>query len=307
VPPAKKGLSADARLAIGLGVCAALIVVALAGSRFWGSAPPPPPPPPPPPSTAATVEGILRFTPGFYKAQLEDDAKTYGVAPISVDALAQPNAYSLDLATPRTLKDKHGVLETAHLRLATTVKKEWATTPSGQGFRYEHLILEITNKTQRPLAYHVVTAVAHPEKCRSMGAMTHDAIAIAPGETIERTECLWHPHAKLTVKKVEVLELSPLGYYYVSRLQPSQVLLEERTSLGHAPPKGKVCSFAPWREIHDAQATGTSWADVMDFYSRHDCDQYSFWRGYRRWTTPGTLPSRAPPAKPTVAAAPPTP
>lgn len=300
MPPAKKGLSSDARLALGLGACGALIVVAVAGSRFWSSAPPHAPPPPPPPSTASTVEGILRYTAGFYKAQLEDDAKSFGVAAISVDALAQPNTYSLDLATPHKLKAKRGKLDTPHLDLATVVKKEWATTPSGQGFRYEHLILEITNKTDHPLAYHVVTSVDHPEKCRSMGAMTHNAIAIAPGQTIARTECLWHPGASLTVRRVEVLQLTPLGYYYVSRLQPTQVGLEERTSLGHEPPKGKLCSFAPWREIKAAEAAGASWADVMDFYSRHDCDQYSFFSGYRRWTKPGTLPSRAPEAQASV-------
>jgi len=32
---------------------------------------------------------------------------------------------------------------------------------------------------------------------------------------------------------------------------------------------------------------------VIDFYARHNCDEYSFFRGYRRWTAPGSLPARA--------------
>jgi hypothetical protein len=31
---------------------------------------------------------------------------------------------------------------------------------------------------------------------------------------------------------------------------------------------------------------------VIDFYARHDCAEYSFWAGYKRWLSPGTLPSR---------------
>ncbi len=157
------------------------------------------------------------------------------------------------------------------------------------------MVLTITNRGGKPVAYRVETAVDRPEKCGSKGAIAHNAVALAPSETAERTECLWHPGAMITVSKIEVLELEqPISFVYVSRLVPTQVLLDERTSAGHEPAAGsKPCLFVPWREIQTAaKGNNASWADIIDFYARHNCDEYSFWIGYRRWMSPGTLPSR---------------
>jgi hypothetical protein len=60
------------------------------------------------------------------------------------------------------------------------------------------------------------------------------------------------------------------------------------------PRPAKECSFVPWRDIQaSAEQAHTGWADVIDFYARHNCDEYSFFRGYKRWTAPGALPARA--------------
>lgn len=296
-PPPRKGLSGNALLGIGAAVCVVVILVAVVSMHaFEREAPPPPPPPPPAP--AQSVERVLRYSEGYYKAVIEEDAKKYGVPALDPATLAEPLTYASELDAPRTLKVEHGKLETPHLVLATHVAKEWGSPGGGQRFRFEHIILRITNRTQRPLAYRVETAINHPEQCRSAGALAHNAIALAPGETVERTECLWHKNATLTVRAVEVMELPMLSYYYVSRLNPVQVLLDARTAAGHMVPKpAKGCSFVPWRDIEaSAREAHTGWSDVMDFYARHNCDEYSYWRGYTRWTAPGTLPSRAPTA-----------
>lgn len=287
-------MSGNTLLLLGLVGCAGLVVITLVTSRFLKSEPPPPPPPPPP-AAETSVTGTLRYTEGFFKANLDDDTKQYGLPPVDVATLAQPLAYANELGSPKKLKPDRDTLETPHLKLATHTVKEWATTPSGQSYRFEHIFLDITNKTQKPLAYRVKTDIEHPERCRSKGNMQHNALALAPGETVKRTECLWRPGALLTVAAIEVIELGDLGYHYVSRLPPGQVLLDERTAGGHQPPKGKGCAFVPWRDISASAkaANGTGWADVIDFYARHDCDDYSFWSGYKRWTAPGKLPSRA--------------
>jgi len=291
---AKKKMSGNTLLGLGLLLCGAVVVVALVGSRFLKSDPPPPPPPPPP-SAEKTVTGILRFTEGFYKAQLDDDTKRFGLPPVTVAELAKPLPYAVELAKPKRLKADHDKLETDSLRLQTHVRKEWAMTANGQGFKYEHMILEITNKLDRPVAYLVETSVPKPEKCKSKGAMPHNAVVLGPLESLQRTECLWNPGMELTIKRIETLALTDLGYQYVSRLVPQQILLDDRTSAGHTPAKGqKPCAFIPWRDIQaDATAKTGGWDDVIDFYARHNCDEYSYWRGYQRWTAPGALPSRA--------------
>lgn len=287
-------MSGNTLLAIGVAVCAVLVVVAVVSLRFL-SKEPPPPPPPPPPAPQASINRILKYSAGYYKAVVEEDAKRWKLATPTPDVLAQPLAYGNELAQPRPMKVQKDTLETPHLRLTTRVRKEWAATSSGQRFRFEHIIMTITNKTDRPLAYRVVTRVKEPEHCRSQGAMAHNAVALRAGESVERTECLFHDHDELTVDGVEVEELTPLGFYYVSRLSPVQIGLDERTAAGHTvPPPAKECAFTPWRDIQaSAQTAHTGWADVVDFYARHNCDEYSFYRGYHRWTKAGSLPARA--------------
>ena len=300
-----QGLSGNALLAIGAAVCGVVIIIAVVSLRFLQK-PPPPPPPPPPPTPEQSVGRILRYSPQYYAAMLQEDAKRYRVPAVEPEVLAQPLPFAVELTTPHHLKNEHDVLETPHLRLATHLAKEWASTDGGQRFRYEHIVLSITNRTERPLAYLVETRVNHPELCRDQGAIAHNALALKPGETVERTECLWHRDTALTVRRIAVFELPMLSYYYVSRLNPAQLqlMIDARTAAGHrAPPSTKLCEFVPWRDIEASAAEAhTGWADVIDFYARHNCDEYSYWRGYRRWTSPGKLPARPPTAE---AAAPP--
>ena len=283
-------------LAIGAGVCGVVVFVAVVTLMRFTEKHQPPPPPPPPPAPEQNVGRILRYKEQYYKASTEEDAKRWNVAPVEPAEMAQPIPYAAELTEPRAVKVQRDTIDTPHLRIGSRVIKEWAATPSGQRFRYEHIVLSITNKTDHPLAYLVETSIRHPEQCRSQGAISHNALALKPGETAERTECLWHKDAQLTLKRVEVMELRKLSYYYVSRLNPVQVQLDARTAAGHAvPAPAKECRFVPWRDIQaSAEQAGTGWADVIDFYARHNCDEYSFWRGYRRWTAPGPLPSLAP-------------
>ena len=298
VPPRRqepKGLSGNALLGIGVAICAVVIVIAVVSLRFLQKEPPPPPPPPPP-APAQSVGRIIRYSPEYFKAATEDDAKKYKVAPIDPATLAQPLVYAAELTAPRPIKIERDSFETPHLKITSRVIKEWARTPSGQGFKYDHVVLSITNRTDKPIAYYVPTWVSHAEACQSQGAIEHNAIALKPGETVERTECLWHKNQQLKVTGVEAMELTWLGYYYVSRLNPVQIMLDARTAAGHhVPEPAKECSFTPWRDIEaSAEQAHTGWADVIDFYARHNCDEYSFYRGYRRWTAPGSLPARAP-------------
>lgn len=290
----RKRMSGNTLLALGLGGCVGLVFLAVIISR-WLKTEPPPPLPPQPPARAQRSSGLPRYTSSYFAAVLAEDAKRLGLQNLEVNVLAQPFAYASELAAPRRLRAERDQLDTAHLHLATRILKEWAVTGNGEGFRYEHTVLEITNRTDKRLAYLVDTSVDHPQRCSSKGAIGHNALALQAGETVRRTECLWHPGAYVNVRRVEVLELPELSYYYVSRLVPSQMLLDTRTSAGHETPKLKPCRFIPWREIQtSSQGPPTPWVDIVDFYSRHNCDEYSFFRGYHRATSALALPARPP-------------
>jgi hypothetical protein len=235
---------------------------------------------------------LLRYTDAYYRSVLDEDAKRFGLQPPDPAALAAPLAHSVELTHARPLKIGES-FETEHLKIGAHAIKEWAVNGDNQGFRAGHLVLSISNRTRRPLAYRVDTVVSHPEHCRTKGAIPHNAVALGPGATAERTECVERSGDKLSVTRVEVIELPPIGLPYVSKLDPSQIGLDPRTSDGHVPPGGKACRFIPRREI---ESSGAGWADVIDFYARHDCDEYTFFAGYRFRDRPGPLPARPPDA-----------
>ena len=289
------GLSANAMLAIGLVLCAGLVIVTLLGTRFLKDTPPPPPMPVAAPAEHS-VNTTLKFTEGYYKATVEEDAKKLKLPTPELSAMTAPLPFFDELDAPRSMKPEKDVIETPHLRIATQVSKEWSMTGSAQRMRVEHIMLSITNKSAKPVAYRVDTFMPESARCKSKGAILQNAVALKPGETMRRTECIWSKGYALDVKQIQVIELSDLGYFYVSRLIPTQALLDERYTAGHEPPnKLKPCTFVPWREIRTAAEPkdGVRWGDVIDFYARHDCDEYSFFPSYRRWTAAGPLPAQA--------------
>ena len=279
-------------LFVALGAAALLLVTAVVGMKFLVR----PPPPPPPPETRASEVVVSMEAPVLYKAGLEQDAKRYGVPVVTPEEIAQPLVRTVELDAPRTLHVGES-FETANLKISAASVKSWAQGAGG-GFRYDHLMLSIVNRSGKTLAYRVDTEVDHPESCRSQGIVPHNALAMLPGEKIDRTECLFHPGITLTIKRAETITLPQLGYYYISRLIPSQIGFDERGSAGHAEfasalfgpaAREQVCNLAWWRDV---EVWGAGWADLIDFYARHSCDKYSLYKGYRFRTKVGPLPAK---------------
>ena len=117
-----------------------------------------------------------------------------------------------------------------------------------------------------------------------------------PKQTTVRTECLYRKDAQIDITRIEVIELPPLSAYYVSRVPPNSTLYDPRTSAGHTPPRGTMCpqTFS-WRDIKEGiEKKELGWRDVMDFYARHNCTEYSFFKSYRyRGDPTAALPTRS--------------
>jgi hypothetical protein len=275
----------------GLGVIAAGI-----GLLFGGG--PPPAPPRPQPPAADAVSSAMKYSATLYRATLEQDARAFGLAPIPADQLARPFPYFNEGSGARKLK-VGGSMQTAHLRLALVVRKEEGTM-EGQPFRADHLVLRIENLSGHYLAYRIETRVSDERRCDTKGDAPHNAIVLLPNQTIYRTECLYRSDERVEVRKIEVIEIPPLSAYYVSRLAPGLVLYSPRTSAGHLPLKGELCpqTFS-WREIRDGADRGElGWRDVIDFYARHNCAEYAFFRSYRyRASAEAPLPAHPPAAE----------
>jgi hypothetical protein len=260
---------------------------------LFGSGPPPAPPRPRPPSPNAPQGIEMRYSATMYRALIEQDAKAMGVVAPTWGGMMAVFPYFDELSSVHPLR-AGGVLRSRHLRLSLGVRRVEGAV-EGQSFRADHLVLKIENTSDSYLSYRVSTRVPAAARCEAKGVIPHDAIALRPHETILRTECLFQKAAGIDVTRVEVIEVPQLSYHYVSRLIPALILYDPRTAAGHAAPKGAVCpqTFS-WRDIRDgAQRGDIAWRDIVDFYARHNCDEYAFFPGYRyRTDAEAPLPAR---------------
>jgi hypothetical protein len=259
-------------------------IIAAGGYMQYQAEPPLPPPPPveKKPETRDLTKSMTETVDG-YKAIISEDSKKFG-AGVTISSLADPMPYKMEFEGNHRLIGRDN-LQTTHLEISAKVEKQWSQMGGNQGIAVDQFLLTIKNKTNRYLAYRVQTEVPDARVCRSKGVIPHNAIALKPQEEITRTECLWGRGFFTTIKRVEVMELPAFSYYYVSRLHPPHVLYQDRTSSGHQTPIGKPCELVPWRDIQSgAEAGEVGWDDVIDFYARHNCDEYTFFKGYKRRT-----------------------
>jgi hypothetical protein len=271
-----------------------LAVIGLGMLILYGGGPPPAPErPKPPPPPEQLMNSELKYSAPVYRALVEQDAKAWGIVAPAPEEMREPFPYFDELRGKRRLKVKQPV-DTAHLRLTLEITKKQANI-EGQSYRADHLILRIENKTPKYLAYRVVTSVPDKNKCMSKGDIPHNAIVIAPNETLQRSECLYRNEEAVDLHAVETIELPQLAAIYVSRLPPTVVFYDRRTSEGHVPINGAICpqTFS-WREIREGvERNEFDWRDLIDFYARHNCDEYSFFRSYRyRTDATAPLPAR---------------
>jgi len=259
------------------------------------SAPPAAPERPrPPPPSSLMIHSDTRFSPVYYRTLLEQDARAFGIAVPSWDEITQPNAYFDEIKGKQRLRIK-APIETRHLRVSLEIRKV-ASVSEGQSINADHLVLSIENRTPMYLAYRIQTSVADKHRCSSKGEIPHNAVAIAPNQTITRTECLYRKEEAVDLNRIEVVEMPALSAYYVSRLPPNATLYDPRTFAGHVGFRGREgCQQTfSWREIKEGvDSKQFEWRDVIDFYARHNCSEYSFFKTYRfRTDSNAPLPAR---------------
>lgn len=250
-----------------------------------------PPPRPGPADAESEAVASYRYKVSYYHAQLEADCIEYHLPKTDPGAMRAAFPVTVELAAEERLAGRR-VLTTPSLELRVQSKRLWVGA-EGQGMRAPHLVLSITNRTPHYLAYRVVTRVAN--ECRNKAAIEHNALALKPRQQVSRSECVLRQADSLVVERVEVMQLPALGYYYVSRLDPPRLRQPERTSAGHTFADLQPCRLLPWDTLRSAMAAPNGWRNVLDFYARHNCDEYSFFPSYR-WSAagPSELPARPP-------------
>jgi hypothetical protein len=269
----------DTGFVILVAVLGAVAIIAISWIRF-STTPEFPPKPPAPTLDRGAMARMGRESALIYKANLDEDCSLYGAPRITAEEMARAFPFEQSQVAQK-LSPGGPPLESGLLRVSLSARPIQRKSRSGS-MTSDHLVLKIENKSQSHIAYRVRTTLGSDSACMSKATLEQNAIALAPGESIERTECFQTAGKNVQVLAVEAMQVPPLAYYYLSRLEPMHIGLDARTSMGHSPPKGALCTTIPQQLIGIGMEKGTvSWHDVVDFYARHRCETYDFTVGYR--------------------------
>jgi hypothetical protein len=114
------------------------------------------------------------------------------------------------------------------------------------------------------------------------GAREHNAVTLRPGEEAEIVVCAGRD--RVILERLEVLEVTDLGHHYLSQVSPLALGQDPITAAAHKPLVAvSSCPDLDTKTLAAYLQAGTAaWADLADFYSRHDCHRLQFFPGYRR-------------------------
>lgn len=235
----------------------------------------------------------LELDPRQFEARVLEDIERFGIEPMTVSDLALPNAYFEEVSGPVTLAPGQS-WSSVHVRLKVRLDKV-NYMQRGAKVSSVHAIARLENVSKRPIAYHLRMR-GEAGKCKVRGAREHNAVALRPGESAEIVVCAGRD--KVRVERLEILEITALGYYYLSQISPLALGHDSTTAAAHQPLVSvATCAGLDTKTLAAYLQAGTaSWADVVDFYSRHNCHRLQFFPGYRRAEQPLPQLPVAPPA-----------
>jgi hypothetical protein len=214
-----------------------------------------------------------------FEHALREDLLRFGLTPITAQELAQPNAYFAELSEPITLGPGNK-WSSAHVRIKVRLDKV-EYMQRGARVSSVHAVARAENISSRPIAY-LLRMRGEAGQCEVRGAREHNAVTLRPGESAEIVVCAGRD--RVVVERLEVLEVTDLGYHYLSQVSPLALGHDPTTAAAHEPlvPVGECPDLDSRTLAAYLQAGTAAWADVVDFYSRHDCHRLQFFPGYRR-------------------------
>ena len=219
-----------------------------------------------------------RVSRGF-QDKLDEDTKRFALQPTSPEEMGKPNRY------------EHLIDDNVILKIGQSWTSEWinvkavaqkvAYQRSGAEVRANHSIAIVENSHDTAIAYFLDVRSADLGGCEVRGARKHNANALLPGERAEIAVCAGSK--PIEIHDLQVMELSPLGYNYVSLIPPRALGYDETVAQSHyAGRRHKVCSQVPSERLQIAlREDSIAWRDIVDFFSRHNCHTYPWLWGYR--------------------------
>lgn len=241
------------------------------------------------------------------KANYEDTSAFYEAR---VDAVVEERGLSKpDLATLHAVHAfEHAITEAAPVvvpvgestvagPLTIAIVSERLIVDNRRGIRtkHDHTLARVTNNASNPVAYRLTMRQEGGAACQVKTLLPHNALVLAPGETAEIAAC--DGKQSIELADVRTLEVTEVGAAWIDKIPPLVLGHDNETNRAHLVPQNvRQCPLTTRVYVDGLAAGDFAWEDIVDFYARHDCDNFEWWPGYRRQTEPvESLPILAPP------------
>ncbi|MCB9555690.1 MAG: hypothetical protein H6707_06265 [Deltaproteobacteria bacterium] len=275
------------RLGIGLAVLSIALMIWLTAAALRSANQLPDPGPAP--ERQLTGSLAAKHAAADFRDAVTERARQAGMPGFPLEELAAATHFRREFSGRQLLKGGKK-LTTHSLQLSAHRRKIWVGL-EGQRVRLMHILLIVKNRTNRPLAYRIITRASR--SCDKRAILRHNMFALGPREQLVRAECTGS--GPFVVQRIETLSLSRLGYHFVSRLSPDAFGLSSALNDAHITGKLPPCRLLPQRLLARTLAQDANgWRDIIDFYARHDCDRYNFYAGYHWRAGRRELPALGP-------------
>jgi hypothetical protein len=221
----------------------------------------------------------------YHQATLDDALARYGVAAPERERLLAPNTF-FHVASPddpRFLAPgaglRKGGLELKVVVEVIEVERRGISTKS------EHTLIKLENVGASPLAY-FLDLRSRSGDCQTRALTRFNIMALRPGEIGELSVCAGAHEVE--IEDLRIMEVTEIGAVWVSKIPARAVGHDEIGARSHYPGPGvEPCTEISATELaRRLEAREVAWEDIIDFYSRHDCDHYRWFAGYTRIVEP---------------------
>lgn len=242
---------------------------------------------------ALAQQASYQDSPEFYQTHIDDAVQRYNLKAPSLDRLREPNTfYHVASEGDAKIVAPGAALSEAGFTL-TVVVQDISVERRGVRTTNQHTLAMVRNVGDKPLAYFLHMR-SRTGDCNVRAVTRYDAMVLLPGEEAEISVCSGSHEVEIT--DLRLMEVTELGALWVSKVPPQAVGHDEVISRSHfAGEDIEMCAEVPAVEFAGRLSRGEAqWEDIVDFYSRHDCEHYRWWPGYQRIVDPlESLPAMA--------------
>jgi hypothetical protein len=234
---------------------------------------------------ALELEASYASSEALYQTRIDDAVTEHGVTAPSRERLLAANTFFhvASHSDPKFVAPGSSLREAGlELRVRTETIE---TERRGMRTKTEHTLVDVENVGTTPLAY-FLDLRARDGECQVRALTRFDAMALLPGEKGEISICAGSHEVE--IRDFRVMEITEIGALWVSKVPALAVGYDEIVARSHFPGAGiEMCAELPAAEFANRIKAGeVAWEDLIDFYSRHDCDHYRWWPGYERIVDP---------------------